>query len=253
MFYLSDILADFHVHSHWNYLSERGMIEKIAKKAMELGYLYIGISDHTKALGIERGLNEKQLAEQRKFIDNLNSKFKIPDSKFKILQGCEANILKNGSIDIDDEALAKLDYVIAGAHSFLAMPKEEMTERIIKAMKNPHVDIISHPTNRVVGHRAESSLDFDRLLKVAKETGTVLEINANPARLDLKASNIKKARAAGVKMIIGTDAHMVDQMDFMELGIKEANKGGAGKSDIVNTMSLEEVSAFFKKPKTERF
>ena len=239
-------------------MSERGMIEKIAGKAMALGYEYAGISDHTKALGIERGLNEKELAEQASEIRRINSEFKIKNLKFKILQGCEANILKDGSIDINDEALSKLDFVIAGAHSFLAMPKKEMTERIIKAMLNPHVDIIAHPTNRVIGHRGESKIDFGMLLKAARETGTVLEVNANPARLDLKATNIKKALKSNgsgkkVKMVIGTDAHQINQMDFMEFGVKEARKGGTEKNDVVNTMKLKEVIEFFRKPKEERF
>ena len=230
------------------------MIEKIAKKAMELGYKHVGISDHTKALGIERGLNEKELAKQSREIAKINTTYDVVQkSCFRILHGCEANILKNGSIDIDDEALSKLDYVIAGAHSALKMPKEEMTERIIMAMQNPHVDIIAHPTNRVIGHREESEIDFDKILEVARETGTLLEINANPKRLDLKASNIKKARVAGVKMILGTDAHRINQMEFMKFGVEESRRGGAEKKDIVNTMSLEEVIKFFKKPKTKRF
>src|SRR5258708_103759 len=155
----------------------------MANTAMDLGYEYLGISDHTQYLKIEHGLNEKQLLMQRKEIDTLNIKYK--EKNFRVLQGCESNILNDGSIDIKDEALEKLDYVIAGVHSNLKMPRSQMMKRIVNAMKNPHVDIISHPTGRLVGKRDEYEHDFDVMLKVEKETGTILEINASPYRLDL--------------------------------------------------------------------
>jgi len=241
---LIDVISDFHCHSHWNF--KKDMIEKIVEKAQELGYKYIGISDHTKALGIERGLNEKELKEQGKYIKKFNQ-------QFKILQGCEANILKDGSIDIEDEALARLDYVIAGAHSHLSISKDEMMARLTRAMENPHVDAISHPTNRIIGRRPESNLDMDEFFKIAKRTGTMLEINANPPRLDLDYKNIKKARASGIKMFIGTDAHRLGHMDFMKFGVVQARMGGCSKNDIINTWSLNKVVEFFKKAKTERF
>ena len=161
-----DIKGDLHIHSNWN--GGLNSIEEIAEAAQEMGYEYIGISDHTKFLIIEHGLDEKRLLQQRKEIEKLNSRFKILNSKFRILQGCEANILADGSIDIKDEALAKLDYVIAGVHSQLKMGRKEMTERIIKAMRNLNVDIISHPTGRIIKRREEYEIDFDEILKVAK-------------------------------------------------------------------------------------
>jgi len=224
----NDIKGDLHLHSNWD--GGSNSIKEIALKGKGLGYKYIGIADHTKFLRIEHGLDEKQLVKQRKEIDKLNL-------GIKILQGCEANILKDGSIDIKDEALAKLDFVIAGIHSSMKMDKEKMTERIIKAMRNPHVDIISHPTGRVLNYRDEYQVDFDRILKQAKKTNTILEINASPYRLDLKDSNIKKAKETGVKMIINTDAHHLDQMDFMKYGIAQARRGWAEKKDIINTSS----------------
>jgi DNA polymerase (family 10) len=231
-----DIKGDFHCHSNWD--GGKNSIKQIALKAKDLGYKYIGISDHTKFLKIEHGLNEKQLAKQRKEIDKL-------DLGIKILQGCEANILKDGSIDIKDEALAKLDFVIAGVHSSMKMSKEEMTERIIKAMRNKHVDIISHPTGRVLNYRDEYQVDFDRILKEAKNTNTILEINASPYRLDLKDINIKKAKDLGVKMIINTDAHHIDQMELMKYGVAQARRGWAEKKDIINTFSLSELLKWF--------
>ena len=240
----NDIKGDLHCHSNWD--GGKNTILEIAEKAMEMGYAYLGISDHTKFLRIEHGLNEKQLAQQKKEIDKVNLKFKIANLKFRILQGCEANILNDGSIDIKDEALAKLDYVIAGVHSSFKMEKSKMTERIIRAMENPNVDIISHPTGRIIQRRDEYQIDFDKILRVAKETGTILEINSYPERLDLKDTNIRKAKEAGVKMVINTDAHHLDQMRFIEFGVSQARRGWAEKEDIINTQSLEKLLQFFK-------
>jgi len=239
-----DIKGDLHCHSKWD--GGANSIEEIAETAIKMGYEYIGISDHTRFLRIEHGLNEKQLIQQRKEIDKLNSKFKIQNSKFKILQGCEANILNDGSIDLKEEVLKKLDYVIAGVHSNFKMKKEEMTERIIKAIKNPNIDIISHPTGRILKKRDEYQIDFDKILKAAKETGTILEINSFPERLDLNDRNIRKAKETGIKMIINTDAHHKDQLRFIEFGIAQARRGWAEKKDIVNTQPLEKLLKFLK-------
>lgn len=239
-----DIKGDLHCHSKWD--GGKNTILEIAEKAMEMGYAYLGISDHTKFLRIEHGLNEKQLAQQKKEIDKVNLKFKIANLKFRILQGCEANILNDGSIDIRDEALKKLDYVIAGVHSSFKMEKSKMTERIIRAMENPNVDIISHPTGRILKRRDEYQIDFDKILRKAKETGTILEINSYPERLDLNDQNIRRAKEIGVKMAINTDSHHRDQMRFIEFGIAQSRRGWAEKEDIVNTQPLEKLLKFFK-------
>ncbi|MEK7562643.1 MAG: DNA polymerase/3'-5' exonuclease PolX [Patescibacteria group bacterium] len=239
-----DIKGDLHCHSNWD--GGENSIEDMAKFAIDLGYEYIGISDHTKFLRIENGLNESQLLKQREKIKRLNFKFQISNFKFKILHGCETNILNDGSVDIKDEILEKLDYVIAGVHSSLKMPKKEMTERIIKAMKNKNIDIISHPTGRIIQKRDEYQVDLEKILKTAKETGTILEINSWPKRLDLKDIYIKMAKKIGVKMIINTDSHQKDQMRFIEFGIAQARRGWAEKSDIINTLPVEELLKHFK-------
>ena len=239
-----DVLGDLHVHSDWN--GGANSIEEIAQAAIKMGYQYIGISDHTKFLKIEHGLDERKLESRNKEIDELNRKSQIANRKFKILKGCEANILADGSIDIKDEVLAKLDFVIAGIHSQMKMPKEKMTERIIKAMRNPNVDIISHPTGRILQRRDEYEIDFDKILKAAEETSTVLEINAYPERLDLKDVYIKKAKEAGVKMVINTDAHHKDQLRFMEFGISQARRGWAEKKDIINCWPVERLLKMLK-------
>jgi len=257
-----DIKGDLHCHSKWD--GGANSIEEIAEAAMKMDYQYIGIADHTKFLRIEHGLDEKKLELQKKEIEKLNSKFRIRpqpisnglgrpaliqgrwrNSKFRILQGCEANILSDGLIDIKDEALKKLDFVIAGIHSNFKMEKSKMTERIIRAMKNPNVDIISHPTGRILKRRDEYQIDFDKILRVAKETGTILEINSFPERLDLNAENIRRAKEAGVKMVINTDSHHKDQLRFIEFGIAQARRGWTEKGDIINTQPLEKLLKFF--------
>ena len=239
-----DIKGDLHCHSSWD--GGANSIEEIAQAAIKMGYEYIGISDHTKFLRIEHGLNEKQLLARNKEIDKLNLRSKIKDPRFKILKGCEANIMPDGSIDIEDEVLEKLDYVIAGIHSQFKMSKSQMTKRIITAMKNPNVDIISHPTGRIIQRRDEYQIDFDEILKAAKETNTILEINSFPERLDLKDIYIKKAKEAGVKMVINTDSHHIDHLRFIEYGIAQARRGWAERKDIVNTWPLEKLQKQFK-------
>lgn len=238
---LKDIKGDLHCHSNWD--GGADSIEKVAKFAMKLGYEYVGISDHTKFLRIEHGLDEKKLLKQIEEIKKINKKFK----NFRILSGCEGNIMADGSIDIKDEVLAKLDYVIVGVHSQLKMPKEQMTKRLIAAMKNPNIDIISHLTGRLISRRDEYQIDFDKILKTAKETGTILEINSSPDRLDLRDLYIRRAKNEGVKMIINTDAHQKDQLNLMEYGVSMARRGWAEKSDIINTLPAEELLKYFRK------
>jgi len=242
---LTDIKGDLHCHSDWN--GGNDSILEMAEMAMVLGYQYIGISDHTKFLRIEHGLNEKQLSQQRKEIDKLNLEFKEQNLEFRILQGAETNILNDGSVDIKNEALKKLDYVIAGAHSNFKMPKEKMTKRIIKAMKNPYIKIISHPTGRILKKRPEYQIDIDKILHVAKETKTILEINSLPERLDLNDVNIKRAIEFGVKLVINTDSHHKDQLKYMEYGVSQARRGWAEPSDVINTYSIKRLQDFFKK------
>ncbi len=239
-----DIKGDLHCHTIAS--DGENSIEEIVKKAIELGYEYVGISDHTKSLFITNGLNEKQLLKQHELIKKLNYKLQTTNYKLKILHGCEVNILPNGLLDIKDEVLKKLDYVIASVHSNMKMNKQEMTLRIIKAMENPNVDILGHPTGRWLGNRDEYQMDFDKILEVAKKTGVILEINSSPYRLDLNGINIRRAKAKGVKMIINTDSHLKEQLELIEYGIGQAHKGWAEKDDIINTLPLEKLLKCFK-------
>ena len=238
----NDIKGDLHCHSNWD--GGENSIEEMAEAGRLMGYEYLGISDHTKFLRIENGLDEKQLLQQHKEIQKLNSKFK--NLQFKILHGCETNILNDGSLDIDDKVLSQLDYVIAGIHSNMRISKDEMTERVIKAMRNPNVDVISHPTGRLINRRDEFALDFDKILTVAKETNTALEINASLFRLDLNDKNIRKAIEKGVKLVINTDAHQKEQLQFIRFGISQARRGWATKDDIINAWPLERLLKFLQ-------
>lgn len=235
-----DIKGDLHCHCNWD--GGENSIEELAEEARKIGYEYLGIADHTKFLKIEHGLDEEQLIQRNKIIDGLNKNFK----NFRILKGAETNILKDGSIDIKDDVLAQMDFVIAGIHSNFKMEKIKMTERMIRAMENPNVDIISHPTGRILKKRDEYQIDFEKILRVAKETGTILEINAYPERLDLNDQNIRRAKEMGVKMAINTDTHRKDQLRFMEFGVAQARRGWAEKEDIINTKPLERLLKSFK-------
>jgi len=240
----NEIKGDLHCHSNWD--GGENSIEEMAKAAQLLGYEYLGISDHTKFLRIENGLDEKQLLEQHKEIERLNRKIQDTRYKIQILHGCEANILNDGSLDIDDKILAQLDYVIAGIHSSMKMAREEMTQRMIKAMRNPYVKIISHPTGRLINRRDEYQLDIEKIIEVARETKTALEINSFPERLDLKDTNIRKVIQKGVKLVINTDSHYLDHLRLMRFGISQARRGWATKNDIINAWSVEKLLEFFK-------
>ena len=242
-----DIRGDLHCHSKWD--GGRNTIEEMAQTARERGYQYIGITDHTKFLRIEHGLNEKQLAQQRKEIDKINLQLITNNLQLRILQGAETNILADGSIDIKDEALKKLDYAIAGIHSNFKMEKARMTNRIIKAMRNPYIKIISHPTGRILKRRDEYQIDFEKILRAAREFKVILEINSFPERLDLNDQNIRRAKEAGVKMVINTDSHHKDQLRFMEFGIAQARRGWAKCEDIINTYPVEKMLRFLKHDK----
>jgi DNA polymerase (family 10) len=241
---LQDIKGDLHVHCNWN--GGANSIAEIAQAALALGYEYVGIADHTKFLRIEHGLDEEQLMERNREIDNLNAELKQVGKNFTVLKGCEANILNDGAIDIADEVLAQMDYVIAGIHSNFRMPRAEMMARLKVAMENPHVDIISHPTGRILKRREEYEVAVGELLNIAHETGTVLEINSYPERLDLGDSNILAAKQAKVKMVINTDAHHIDQLRYMPYGVSQARRGWAEPEDIINVWPAPKMLSWLK-------
>ena len=239
-----DIKGDLQVQTDWT--DGRNSIEEMAKAAKELGHEYILITDHTKSLAMTGGSDEKRLVEQMAEIDKINLKFKNQNSKFKVLKGAEVNIMPDGTLDIDDETLAKLDIVGAAVHSKFNMSEKDMTARIKRAMENPNVDIIFHPTGRLIQKREAYKVDMDDLLKTAKRTKTVMEIDAFPDRLDLKDEYIRKAVEMGVKLSIDTDAHVLVHLQYLKYGIGQARRGWAEKTDIINTRSWQEMLKLLK-------
>lgn len=224
-----DLKGDLHVHSNWS--DGSNSLEELAKFAKDFGYQYLGIADHTGVLKIAHGLDEKKLLSQIREIKKINKKIK----DFRLLAGAEVNIKPDGQLDIKDEVLRKLDFVIAGVHSHFKMSKEEMTQRIIKAMKNSYVSILAHPTGQILQQRKAYEIDLEKILKVAKEEKVALEVNSYFDRLDLSDENIRKAVDFGNKLVITTDAHNLSQFHLIELGIAQARRGWAKKKDVLNT------------------
>ncbi|MDD5547890.1 MAG: DNA polymerase/3'-5' exonuclease PolX [Candidatus Pacebacteria bacterium] len=234
-----DLKGDLHVHSNWT--DGANSIEEMARAAMSLGHEYIVITDHTKRLAMTRGLDEKRIQQQWKEIDGLNKKLKSEGSKFVVLKGTECDILKDGSLDLPDNILSKLDIVSVSVHSLFNLSREDQTNRIKKAIENPNVNILNHPTGRIINKREAYQLDIDEIIKQAKKFGVAMQINAFPDRLDLKDEHIRKCVEAGVKMSIDTDSHSVNHLPFLEYGISQARRGWATKNDIINAWPAEKM------------
>jgi DNA polymerase (family 10) len=243
----NSIRGDLQVQTNWS--DGHDSIETMAKAAKEAGLEYMAITDHTKSLAMTGGLDERKLAQQGKEIDKLNEKFQKLNFKFRILKSAEVNILKDGRLDINDEALKKLDVVAVAVHSHFHLPEEEQTKRIIKALKHPLVNILFHPTGRVIGQREPYALDIAKIIRAAKEYGVALEIDAYPDRLDLKDTHIRQAVEAGVKLVIDSDAHSILHFKFYNLGIAQARRGWATQADILNTLSCHQFLEAIKKLK----
>ena len=239
-----DIKGDLQVTTNWT--DGENSIEQMCEAARKSGLEYIVITDHTKSLAMTGGADEKKLLKQMAEIDRINKKFKASGFKLHVLKGAEVNILKDGSLDIKDEVLAKLDVVGIAVHSHFNLSRTEQTKRIVKAMKNKHADILLHPTGRLIQKREPYDVDVEEIIKVAKETGTVLEIDADPYRLDLKDEYIRKAVAAVVKLSIDTDAHSKNSFHYLEFGIAQARRGWAKASDIINTKSWRDMLKLLK-------
>lgn len=236
-----DIRGDLHLHSRWS--DGTSSIGVLAARAKMMGYAYIAVSDHSRSLKIARGLSVERLREQIDEIRQLNSKLK----NFTILMGTEVDIMNDGGLDFPDDLLAELDFVIASIHSGFRQPVEKITGRIVRAMENPYVAAIGHPTGRLIGEREAYDLDIDRVLAVAGRTGTALELNAYYQRLDAGDLLCRRAKEEGVAITIGTDSHSAEQMWMMELGVSTARRGWLEKKDVLNTLSLAALIKFLKK------
>jgi DNA polymerase (family 10) len=236
---LNDIRGDLHCHSRY---SDGVMtLEELALAAAAKGYEYVAVSDHSQSLTVANGLSVERLQAQAREIKEVNERL----DSIQLLSGIEVDILSDGTLDLPDSILAERDVVIASIHSGFRQDMEQLTMRVIKAMENPHVDIIGHPTGRLLGRRDPYAIDMERVIEAAAKTGTVLEINASPDRLDLNDVNAQAAKEAGVKIVINTDAHSPPELDNMHLGLSVARRGWLTRDDVVNTWSLKKLKEYF--------
>ena len=233
-----DLRGDFHSHSTWS--DGRATIAEMAAAAIARGYAYLGVSDHTHGLTVANGLNEQRIREQWVEIDRLNAEL----APFRLLKSAEVEIRRDGSLDLPDAVLAELDIVIASLHSGLRGDRATVTGRILQAINNPHVDIIAHPSGRIVGGRGGADYDWGAVFAAAAATGTALEINAAPERLDLTDETARRALDAGVRLTIDCDAHSIDNLELMPFGIAVARRAWATADQVLNTRSLDEVLAW---------
>lgn len=235
-----DLKGDLQVHSTWT--DGANSIGEMAAQAKKVGLKYIVISDHSKSLAMTSGLDEQMLLKQGKEIEGLNEEI----TGMKVLRGVELNILKDGHVDISDEILKDLDVVSAAVHSHFDLSREEMTKRILKAMENPNIDMICHPTARQIQRREAVQLDVEKIIEAAKEGGTILDIDSYPDRLDLKDEYIRKAVEVGTKLGISSDSHSRVHLHYLELGIAQARRGWATAKDVVNTREVDEFLKLMK-------
>src|SRR5579884_2732018 len=238
----SNLRGVLHAHSTWS--DGKNSIREMAEACMARGYSYLGLTDHSKTAAYAGGLTEDTLRRQWDEIDQLNEEF---GERFHILKGSECDILRDGSLDYSDEVLKQLDFVVISIHSIFNLPPEEQTQRMLNAIANPYVDIVGHPTVRILLGRAGYTLDMEAVIEAAAKHGVCIEINADPSRLDLDWRLVRKARDKGIKVPIGPDAHTLAGIDNMRYGIGVARKGWLRASDVLNTMELQDVMKFFQK------
>ncbi len=241
----SDLRGILHVHSTWS--DGQNTIRELVEACIARGYQYLGITDHSKVAAYAGGLTEENLRRQQEEIDRLNEEY---TGRLHILKGTECDILKDGTLDYADEVLAKLDFVVASIYSNFNLSPEEQTQRMLRAIANPNVDIIGHPTGRILLGRVGYTLDMEAVIDAAVEHGVCIEINAHPSRLDMDWRLVKRARDRGMKIPIDPDAHILAGLDVIRYGIGVARKGWLSASDVLNTMETEALLAFFKRKRS---
>ncbi len=238
---LKDIKAELQTHSTWS--DGKLSIREMAEAAIKHGYKTIAITDHSHSLGVVQGMTPEDVKKQRQEIDQVAEEL---GDRIHILQGAEVEIKSDGSLDYPDEVLAGIDFVLAGLHTSLRQPRQKVTERLIKAMHNPYVDMIPHPTGRLLPDREGADLDMDAVLTAAAETGVIMEINAHPARLDLDDVHARRAIELGIKLSINTDAHSAEDMDLMHFGVSTARRGWVEADEVINTWSVPKLLKWLK-------
>ncbi len=243
---LDDIRGDLHMHSTWS--DGKDSIEEMARACEARGYDYVAISDHSPALAMVQGLTPKRAPDQWAEIDRVQEGL----DQITVFKSLEVDVLRDGSLDMTDEVLEALDVVIVSVHSLMDMDQATMTDRVIRAMQHPSVDIVGHPTGRLLGRREPFELDLEAVLQAASELDVAMEINANPKRLDLNDAHAKRAKELGVKVVISTDAHSVRQLDHISYGVDQARRGWLEKGDVLNTMKLDQLRSWMGRRTTRR-
>jgi DNA polymerase (family 10) len=231
---LTDMKGDLQMHSTWS--DGKNSIEEMVAACAARGYEYMALTDHSKALAMTGGLDAKRIREQWEEIEEVQARH----PEIRILRSQEVDILADGSLDQDDDVLEELDLVVISVHSRFELPATEQTARVLAALQHPQVDILAHPTGRLINRRPPFELQLDEVLHCAKDNGVVVELNAHPERLDLKDTHLMLAREMGLKVAISTDAHRVRDLDLMHYGVEQARRAWLSKSDVVNTLPLEE-------------
>ncbi|MBI3761349.1 MAG: PHP domain-containing protein, partial [Chloroflexi bacterium] len=236
-----DLRAELHSHTTWS--DGQNSVLEMARAAKARGLKCLAITDHSQSLGVTGGLTPERLRAQRAEIDKAQ---KSIGADFRILQGTEVEIRADGTLDYSDDVLASLDIVIASVHTSLRQPRDRVTARMLSAIRNPNVDVIGHPTGRLIPDREGADLDMEAVLAAAAETHTALEINANPARLDLEDALVRRALEVGCALSINTDAHAPDHFDFAEFGVATARRGWATASSVINAWDVSSLEGWLK-------
>ena len=238
---VKDLKSELHAHSTWS--DGKNSIEEMVQAAKQEKHKYLAITDHSQNLGVANGLTAKRVEQQRREIAKVR---KSLDKNFVLLHGTEMEVLADGTLDFPDEVLATFDIVIASVHTSLRQPREQVTQRMLNAIQNPHVDIIAHPSGRLIGRREPADLDMDRILEAALEHGTILEINSNPERLDLNDIYARRAAEMGILLTINTDAHRPEHLAFRKLGVGVARRAWVTKKQVVNCWTAARMQKWLK-------
>lgn len=239
---LDDIRGDLHMHT--TETDGKASLEEMVAAAQQHGLKYIAITDHSKRVSMARGLNAERLRQQWDEIDKLNDKL---GKSFTVLKGIECDILEKGGMDLPDDVLAEADWVLASIHYGQQQSRGEITKRILGALENPHVTAIAHPTGRLLNRREPYDVDLDAVFAAAKQHGKLLELNANPMRLDLNDVHCAAAKSHGIPIVISTDAHSVNGLDVMRFGILQARRGGLTKHDVANTRTWPQLKKLIRR------
>jgi DNA polymerase (family 10) len=238
---LKDIKMELQTHSTWS--DGKLSIREMAQAAIQRGYQVLAITDHSHSLGVVQGNTPQDVKEQRKEIDEVAREL---GDQIHLLQGAEVEIKSDGSLDYPDEVLASIDFVLAALHTGLRQPRQKVTERMVSAIRNLNVDMIPHPTGRLLPDREGADLDMDAVLSAAAKAGTVMEINAHPARLDLDDVHAHRAKELGIKLSINTDAHSAEDMDLMHFGVSTARRAWLEADDVINTWSYSRLMKWLR-------